>query len=77
MCSQIFDMWYKKQDEVYNEALAIYHITYDCANHRRDAKYCFFVWRIASSALLKSYAKKQDERSLPLDVECCSLGRYI
>ncbi|XP_050269513.1 probable RNA-dependent RNA polymerase 5 [Quercus robur] len=50
-------------DEVYNEALAIYHVTYDYANHRRDAKYCFFVWRIASSALLNLYAKKQDERS--------------
>ncbi|XP_023915657.2 LOW QUALITY PROTEIN: probable RNA-dependent RNA polymerase 5 [Quercus suber] len=49
-------------DEVYNETLAIYHVTYDYANHRRDAKYCFFVWRIASSALLKLYAKKQDER---------------
>lgn len=49
-------------DEVYNEALAIYHVTYDYANHRRDAKYCFFVWRIASSALLKLYANKQDER---------------
>ena len=40
-------------DEVYNEALIIYHVTYDYANHRRDAKYCFFVWRIAGSALLK------------------------
>ena len=29
-------------DEVYNEALAIYHVTYDYANHRRDAKYYFF-----------------------------------
>ena len=50
-------------DEVYNEALAIYHVTYDYANHQRDAKYCFFVWRIASSTVLKLYAKKQDERS--------------
>ena len=50
-------------DEVYNEALAIYHVTYDYANHQRDAKYCFFVWRIANSTVLKLYAKKQDERS--------------
>ncbi|KAK4601857.1 hypothetical protein RGQ29_011108 [Quercus rubra] len=51
-------------DEVYNEALAIYHVTYDHANYRRDAKYCFFVWRIAGSALLNLYAKKQEERFL-------------
>ena len=50
-------------DEVYNEALAIYHITYDYANSKGSVEKCSFVWRVAGSALLNLYAKKQDERS--------------
>ncbi|KAB1214810.1 putative RNA-dependent RNA polymerase 5 [Morella rubra] len=44
-------------EEIFNEALAIYHITYDYAK-TRSASYCGFAWKVAGSALIQLYAKK-------------------
>ncbi|KAK9208590.1 hypothetical protein WN944_000948 [Citrus x changshan-huyou] len=49
----------RTQEEIYNEALAIYNITYDLAANRRQVSYCSFAWRVAGSALRKFYALRQ------------------
>ncbi|KAE7998673.1 hypothetical protein FH972_003192 [Carpinus fangiana] len=51
-------------EEIFSEALAIYHITYDFANSRRSANYCGFAWKVAGPALLKYYAMRQGEKSI-------------
>jgi RNA-dependent RNA polymerase len=51
-------------DEIFSEALAIYHITYDFANSRRSASYCGFAWKVAGPALLKYYAMRQGEKPI-------------
>ncbi|KAI9192350.1 hypothetical protein LWI28_021583 [Acer negundo] len=51
-------------EEIYNEALAIYHITYDFAKNKEDVRYCKFAWKVAGSALCKLYALKQSERTM-------------
>lgn len=38
-------------EDVYNEALAIYHVTYDYAESRKDVSKCGFAWKVAGSAL--------------------------
>ncbi|XP_062149198.1 probable RNA-dependent RNA polymerase 5 isoform X1 [Alnus glutinosa] len=50
-------------EEIFSEALAIYHITYDFANSRRSASYCSFAWRVAGPALFKYHAMKKGEKS--------------
>ncbi|KAJ7973801.1 RNA-dependent RNA polymerase [Quillaja saponaria] len=53
----------KSMEEIYNEALAIYNITYDYAKHAGVEK-CKFAWKVAGSALLKLYAAKHGDRLL-------------
>ncbi|KAL5771145.1 hypothetical protein ACOSP7_015299 [Xanthoceras sorbifolium] len=50
--------------EIYDEALAIYDITYDFAKQKNSVKYCNFAWKVAGSALCKLYAFKQSERTM-------------
>lgn len=50
-------------EEVYNEALAIYQVTYDYAMSHNCVRYCGFAWKVGGSALFKLYAKKHSERS--------------
>jgi RNA-dependent RNA polymerase len=49
-------------EEIFNEALAIYHITYNFAISRGLVKYCGFAWKVAGPALLKYRAMKQGEK---------------
>ncbi|KAL3535694.1 hypothetical protein ACH5RR_004155 [Cinchona calisaya] len=42
--------------EIYKEALAIYHVTYDHAISQRDVSKCGFAWNVAGSALCKLHA---------------------
>ncbi|XVE54202.1 hypothetical protein DITRI_Ditri03aG0061400 [Diplodiscus trichospermus] len=51
-------------DQIYNEALAIYNISYDYAIRMEDVKKCGFAWKVAGSALLSFYASKQGEQIL-------------
>ncbi|KAJ7973799.1 RNA-dependent RNA polymerase [Quillaja saponaria] len=53
----------KSMEGIYNEALAIYNITYDYAKHAGVEK-CKFAWKVAGSALLKLYAAKHGDRLL-------------
>ena len=52
----------RSNEEVYQEALAIYQVTYDHAM-RRSVRNCGFAWKVAGSALFKLYAIKHSERS--------------
>ncbi|OVA20232.1 RNA-dependent RNA polymerase [Macleaya cordata] len=50
----------RNREEIYNEALAIYHIAYEYAKVS-DVGKCSFAWRVAGQALCELYVKKQDE----------------
>ncbi|THG03721.1 hypothetical protein TEA_009090 [Camellia sinensis var. sinensis] len=52
----------RNTEDIYNEALAIYNITYDHAMGYRNVKNCGFAWRVAGSALFKLHAIKQSEK---------------
>ncbi|KAL4572263.1 hypothetical protein LXL04_019033 [Taraxacum kok-saghyz] len=47
----------KTNDEIYNEALSIYHVSYDYAIKRKDIAKCGFAWKVAGSALCAYYRK--------------------
>ncbi|KAK4765355.1 hypothetical protein SAY86_026445 [Trapa natans] len=51
-------------DDVLDEALAIYNITYDYAKLRRSVRLCSFAWRVAGPALCNFYARKQGGKSI-------------
>ncbi|KAG6662192.1 probable RNA-dependent RNA polymerase 5 isoform X2 [Carya illinoinensis] len=53
----------RRMEDIFNEALAIYHITYDYAKSKGSASYCGFAWRVAGPTLIKFHAMKQDEKS--------------
>ncbi|TYK10155.1 putative RNA-dependent RNA polymerase 5 isoform X2 [Cucumis melo var. makuwa] len=52
----------RSNDDVYQEALAIYQVTYDHAMSH-SVRNCVFAWKVAGSALFKLYAIKHSERS--------------
>ncbi|KAA8523162.1 hypothetical protein F0562_009585 [Nyssa sinensis] len=52
----------KKEEEIFNEALAIYNVTYDYAMGIQDVGKCRYAWKVAGSALCKLYVKKQREK---------------
>ncbi|XP_059638213.1 probable RNA-dependent RNA polymerase 5 isoform X2 [Cornus florida] len=54
----------RKVEEIYNDALAIYHVTYDHAITQRAVKYCNFAWKVAGTVLCRFYAHKLDEKSI-------------
>lgn len=54
----------KKVEEIFDEALAIYQVTYRYANAKRDLKRCSFAWKVAGPVLCKYYSMKQNETSL-------------
>ncbi|KAK0572519.1 hypothetical protein LWI29_032755 [Acer saccharum] len=59
-----FEQSTRSLEEIYDEALAIYHITYDFAKNKEAVGYCDFAWKVAGSALCKLYALKQSERTM-------------
>ncbi|KAM7509580.1 hypothetical protein LguiA_020033 [Lonicera macranthoides] len=54
----------RKTEDIYNDALALYHATYDYARTEGNVVKCSFVWKVAGSALCKFYAMKQNEKSM-------------
>lgn len=50
--------------DIFNEALAIYHVTYDYACYRKEVSFCNFAWRVAGQALCRLYAMKLGEKSM-------------
>lgn len=54
----------RKWEEIRIDALAIYHVTYDYAIKKEDAKKCGFAWKVAGEALLKIITEGQAEKPL-------------
>ncbi|CAJ2649410.1 unnamed protein product [Trifolium pratense] len=50
--------------DIYNEALAVYHVTYDNAIFKKDVGKCGFAWKVAGSVLVRFYAEKQNQKTL-------------
>ncbi|KAK2444191.1 RNA-dependent RNA polymerase family protein [Trifolium repens] len=50
--------------DIYNEALAVYHVTYDYAILKKDVGKCGFAWKVAGSVLVRFYAEKQNQKTL-------------
>lgn len=44
-------------DEIYEEAVAIYHVSYEYAIRRKDVAKCGFAWKVAGSALCAYHRK--------------------
>ncbi|KAF9615290.1 hypothetical protein IFM89_022617 [Coptis chinensis] len=55
-----FDDSTREKEVIYNEALAIFHVTYDYAKTNGVGK-CNFVWKVAGRALCTLYATLQDK----------------
>ncbi|KAG9148868.1 hypothetical protein Leryth_020825 [Lithospermum erythrorhizon] len=54
----------KNLKEIYDEALAIYHVTYDHAKSQGDVTKCGFAWKVAGPVLCSLYIRKQGENPL-------------
>ncbi|KAI8021430.1 putative RNA-dependent RNA polymerase 3 [Camellia lanceoleosa] len=59
----VFEESPRNSEDIYNEALAIYNVTYDYAKRNRDVKKCGFAWKVAGSALFKLHVIKQSEKT--------------
>ncbi|GAV88059.1 RdRP domain-containing protein [Cephalotus follicularis] len=59
-----FEQSARNAKEIYEEALAIYHVVYDYAMAKGDTSKCGFAWKVAGAALCKLYAYKQNERCM-------------
>ncbi|XP_039690970.1 probable RNA-dependent RNA polymerase 5 isoform X2 [Medicago truncatula] len=56
----------KNISEIYNEALAVYNVTYDHAiKSNNDVAKCAFAWKVAGSVLIRFYAEKHHLKTLP------------
>jgi len=55
----------KNISEIYNEALAVYHVTYDYAIESNDVAKCAFAWKVAGSVLIRFYTEKHHLKTLP------------
>lgn len=60
----------RNMDDILNEALAIYHLTYDHAAGRGSISNCSFAWKVAGSALFKFHHDTKSavtgERTFPI-----------
>lgn len=54
----------KNISDIYKEALAVYHVTYNFAILCKSVGKCGFAWKVAGSALMSLYAIKQNQRAL-------------
>ncbi|XP_056163701.1 probable RNA-dependent RNA polymerase 5 [Syzygium oleosum] len=60
----------RRWDDIFNEALAIYNISYEYATGRHAAiggkaiGLCGFAWKVADPALCQIYAMKQGQKSI-------------
>ncbi|XP_045790333.1 probable RNA-dependent RNA polymerase 5 [Trifolium pratense] len=54
----------KSITDIYNEALAVYHVIYDYAMVKKDVARCGFAWKVAGSVLVRYYAEKQYQKTL-------------
>ncbi|XLS73775.1 hypothetical protein HN51_030640, partial [Arachis hypogaea] len=50
-------------NDIYNDALAVYNVTYDHAMAVKQVGKCRFAWMVAGSPLCSLYNLKQDENA--------------
>ncbi|BFG39850.1 hypothetical protein CerSpe_261240 [Prunus speciosa] len=55
-------------DEIFDDALAIYHVMYDHAISQGSVSKCCFAWKVAGSALCKYYMNKQGDRTIQVSL---------
>ncbi|XP_047333491.1 probable RNA-dependent RNA polymerase 5 [Impatiens glandulifera] len=60
-----FELRKRNLEDVCNEAVAIYHVTYQYAQLRSSVSSCGFVWKVAGDALFHIHALGLDERCVP------------
>uniref|UniRef100_A0A7N0UYH8 RNA-dependent RNA polymerase n=1 Tax=Kalanchoe fedtschenkoi TaxID=63787 RepID=A0A7N0UYH8_KALFE len=58
----------REDTEIFNDALAIYQISYSFAKREQTVSKCSFPWRIAGEALIKLYLLKRGERPLTVSL---------
>lgn len=63
----------RKIDDIYNEALAIYHVSYDYARTYGDVKKCGFAWKVAGEALCSFHEMKTPGKSIPFKLAVLSM----
>ncbi|XP_055820155.1 probable RNA-dependent RNA polymerase 3 isoform X3 [Solanum dulcamara] len=61
-----FEQTVRKTEDIFDEALAIYHVTYDYARITYSIDKCGFAWKVAGSALCKIHALYKKEKDLPI-----------
>lgn len=61
-----FEQTVRKTEDIFDEALAIYHVTYDYARITYSVDKCGFAWKVAGSALCKIHAMYKKEKDLPI-----------
>ncbi|RDX71616.1 putative RNA-dependent RNA polymerase 5, partial [Mucuna pruriens] len=54
----------KKISDIFNEALAVYRVTYEYAIQTKLVNKCGFAWKVAGSALTTLYTMKQNHKAL-------------
>ncbi|KAK9071253.1 hypothetical protein SSX86_009821 [Deinandra increscens subsp. villosa] len=63
----------RKLEDIYNDALAIYHASYDTAHRFADVKKCGFAWKVAGEALCSFHELKTPGRSIPFKLAVLSM----
>ncbi|KAK2385873.1 RNA-dependent RNA polymerase family protein [Trifolium repens] len=59
----------KSITDIYNEALAVYQVTYDYAFELKDVAKCAFAWKVAGPVLVRKAFKSMDiNEPSPIDV---------
>ncbi|MFS7982551.1 hypothetical protein Hanom_Chr10g00964211 [Helianthus anomalus] len=61
-----------KIEDIYNDALAIYHVSYDYAIKFGDVRKCGFAWKVAGEALCSFHESKTPGRSISFKMNVLS-----
>uniref|UniRef100_A0A1D1XGI4 RNA-dependent RNA polymerase n=1 Tax=Anthurium amnicola TaxID=1678845 RepID=A0A1D1XGI4_9ARAE len=59
----------REREDVLDEALSIYHVSYDYAMQKNEVGKCSFAWNVAGQALCSLYSKRQGKGSIPCSVD--------
>ncbi|KAI3524654.1 hypothetical protein L1887_03317 [Cichorium endivia] len=62
----------RKIEDIYNEALAIYHVSYEHARSHGDVRKCGFAWKVAGEALCSFHQMKTPGKSISFKTDVLS-----
>ncbi|XP_071715464.1 probable RNA-dependent RNA polymerase 5 [Rutidosis leptorrhynchoides] len=63
----------RNMEDIYNDALAIYHASYEHAQRYAEVSKCGFAWKVAGEALCSFHAMKAPGRSIPFKATVLSM----